>query len=84
MQYIRHEFFNRHKEFHGKFVELTNGGKSWLVKVTYYQSTGFRFYAGWQKFKENCKLKIGDTCKLKLIDDKMFVFQVSIERLPHY
>ncbi|XP_039690901.1 putative B3 domain-containing protein Os03g0621600 isoform X1 [Medicago truncatula] len=82
--YIGHEFFKRHKECHGEFVELTNGGKSWLVKVKYYQSTGFRFYAGWQKFKQDCKLKIGDTCKLKLIDEKMSVFQVSIERMHHH
>jgi hypothetical protein len=85
LQYIKHQFLKRHKECHGKFVQFTNGGKSWPVKVQYYENERTcRFYAGWHKFKEDCGLKIGDTCKLKLIDEKMFVFKVSIERMHHH
>ncbi|XP_045798385.1 B3 domain-containing transcription factor VRN1-like [Trifolium pratense] len=76
---IPNEFFNRHIDCHGKFVEIKVDEKSWFVKVNYYPR-GSRFCSGWRKFMEDCKLENGDTCVFELIDDKKFVFVVSIVR----
>jgi hypothetical protein len=54
-------------------------GKSWSVKVNYYPR-GSRLSDGWTKFKEGCKLEVGDRCRFKLIDEEKFVFEVSFER----
>jgi len=59
-------------------VELKMGRKSWFVKVKYYECLGCRFSKGWRKFMKECKVEIGDTCLFKLIDEKKFVFDVSI------
>jgi hypothetical protein len=49
------------------------------LKVNYYESLcGCRFSKGWIKFMKECKVEIGDTCLLKLIDERKFVFDVSI------
>jgi len=64
---------------HENLVELKMGGQSWFVKVNYYHSIhGCRFSAGWRQFIKECQLEIGDTCLLKMIDEKKFVFNVSI------
>ena len=36
-----------------------------------------KVYAGWRKFKEECKLKKGDICLFELIGEKKCVFKVS-------
>lgn len=76
MQRVPNEFLSKHEDLHGKFVELKVGGKSWFVKLNYYLQ-GSRFYAGWRKFQEECKLKFGDICLFELIDEKKCVFKVS-------
>lgn len=64
---------------HEKFVELKMGGQSWIVKVIYYHSIrGCLFSKGWRSFMEECKVKIGNTCLLEMIDEKNCVFKVSI------
>jgi len=64
---------------HKNILELKMGGKSWYVKVNYYESArSCRFSKGWRKFTRACKVKIGDTCLFKLIDERKFVFDVSI------
>ncbi|XP_039688377.1 B3 domain-containing protein REM9 isoform X1 [Medicago truncatula] len=65
-------------------VELKMGRKSWFVKVNYYESVhGWRFNKGWRKFMEECKVEIGDTCLFNLIDERKFVFDVSIIGRTH-
>ncbi|RHN78223.1 putative transcription factor B3-Domain family [Medicago truncatula] len=60
-------------------VELKMGGKSWYVKVNYYDSIcGCRFGKGWRQFMKACKVEIGDICLFKLIDERIFLFDVSI------
>ncbi|XP_045792387.1 B3 domain-containing protein REM9-like [Trifolium pratense] len=59
-------------------VVLKMGGKSWLVKVK-----SCKFDKGWSQFVKECKIEIGDTCLFELIDDKKFVFQVSIAGKNH-
>jgi hypothetical protein len=64
---------------HENIVELKMGRQSWFVKVNYYESIrGCRFSKGWIKFMKEYKVEIGDTCLLKLIDERKFVFDVSI------
>jgi len=64
---------------HENLVELKMEGQSWFVKVNYYRSIhGCRFSAGWRQFKKECKVETRDTCLLKMIDEKEFVFNVSI------
>jgi len=53
--------------------------QSWFVKVIYYRSIrGCLFSKGWNKFMEECKVEIGNTCLLEQIDGKKCVFKVSI------
>ncbi|CAJ2664498.1 unnamed protein product [Trifolium pratense] len=59
-------------------VVLKMGGKSWLVKVK-----SCKFDKGWSQFVKECKIEIGDTCLFELIDDKKFVFQVTIAGKNH-
>ncbi|XP_039686019.1 B3 domain-containing protein_Os12g40080-like [Medicago truncatula] len=60
-------------------VELKMGRKSWFVKVNFYRSLcGCRFSKGWRQFMKAGKVEIGDTCLFKLIDERKFVFDVSI------
>jgi len=64
---------------HENLVELKMGEQSWFVKANYYHSIhGCRFSAGWRQFIKESKVEIGDTCLFKLIDERKFVFDVSI------
>lgn len=83
LQYLSNEFLKTFSGCHGKFLKLKVKGKSWNVKVSNYPKSG-RLYAGWSQFKEGNKLEFGDICVFELIDEKKFVFEVSIERKHHY
>ncbi|KAK2453694.1 B3 domain-containing transcription factor VRN1 [Trifolium repens] len=67
-------------------VELKMGTKSRFVKVKYYDSIKIRkFGEGWRPFIKECNL-IGKFCVFEffeLIDEKKFVFNVSVERNNH-
>ena len=77
LQTAPNEFMKR--GYHENIVELKIERKSWFVKVNYYESSrGCRFSKGWRKFMKECKVEIGDTCLFKLIDERKFVFDVSI------
>jgi hypothetical protein len=67
-------------------VELKMGTKSRFVKVKYYDSIKIiKFGEGWRPFIKECNL-IGKFCVFEffeLIDEKKFVFNVSVERNNH-
>jgi hypothetical protein len=82
LQYIPKEFKNIGCG-HDNRVELKMRGKSWFVKVKYYDSAKIRkFGKGWRPFIKGCNL-IGKNCFFELIDEKKFVFNVSVERNNH-
>jgi len=59
---------------HEIFLELKMEGQSCLAKVNYYHSIkGNRFI-----FMEECKVEIGDTFLLELIDEKKYCVEVLI------
>lgn len=61
------------------YLELKMRGQSWFVKVSYFRSSqGCKFGKGWRQFRKECKVEIGDTCLFELIDERKFVFDVSI------
>lgn len=77
LQTVPKEFMNGGS--HENILELKVGGQSWFVKVNYYESVrSCRFSKGWRKFMKACKVEIGDTCLFKLIDERKFVFDVSV------
>ncbi|XP_058760841.1 B3 domain-containing transcription factor VRN1-like [Vicia villosa] len=76
---VPNAFMNRHVGCHGKFLELKVEEKSWFVKLSYYP-THSTLYAGWRKFRKECKLEAGDICFFELVDENKCVFKVSFER----